>query len=50
MDKVWEYIQHLATATFCSLLTIWVLQLTGSYMTWMIASSLALALVTEYEN
>jgi hypothetical protein len=47
--RVWEYAQGVATAAFCALIALWVLRLTGSYMTWAMASGLALTLSAEFE-
>jgi hypothetical protein len=47
--RISEYAQGVATAAFCSLLALWVLRLTGSYMTWAMASGLALTLSAQFE-
>jgi Na+(H+)/acetate symporter ActP len=47
--RISEYAQGVATAAFCALLALWVLRLTGSYMTWAMASGLALTLSAQFE-
>ena len=50
MEKIWNYAEGISNAALCSLLALWVLRLTDSYMAWAIASGVALSILAELER